>query len=302
MSENVYDQSCRYLVGMDPAGFISWLLGLPSPSFAFRGWLDTRAIAYPGTPDHISDMVAHLVNLSKHGVPFALLLEFQITPDPEMFSRILSFLSAIWKFVKPDSERGSRFELGAAVINLTGQGNCSRLMHWSEAQLITHLAIRERNLEYESADDLLNGVANGQWPRSLLSFIPLMIGGDDPGIIDKWIALVGSEPEFQRRGDYAGIALTFADRVGRKVIWEEKLKEMSVTESAFLNEFIAKGEAKGRADEARLFVMRLASKRFGQAPNSIESAIQSVSDRERLERMGDRIYEAKDWDDLLATP
>jgi hypothetical protein len=77
MSQNLYDQACRYLVRIDPVGFIAWLLHLDRSEFAFQGWLDTRAIAYPGESDRTGDMVANLANLREHGLPWALLLEFQ---------------------------------------------------------------------------------------------------------------------------------------------------------------------------------------------------------------------------------
>jgi hypothetical protein len=223
MSQNIYDQSCRYLVGLDPPGFFCWLLKSPIEAFTFRGWLDTRAISLPREPDRTSDMVAYLVDLLRNGVPWSLVLEIQIVPDPEMLGRILGHFAAIWKRVKPDMERGSRFHLGAAVINLTGRGNCSQHMHWAEAELTTHLGVRERNLEYESADELLNKVESGQWPRSLLLFIPFMIGGDEPGNIDRWMILAGAEPDSHLRSSYALIALLFADRVQRKDLWEYKL-------------------------------------------------------------------------------
>jgi hypothetical protein len=309
MSQNLYDQACRYLVMLDPMGFFCWLLNLQRSEFAFQGWLDTRAIAYPGESDRTSDLVAHLVNFREHGRPWALPLEFQIVPDTDMFSRALSQIAAIWKYVRPGLERGSRFFVGAAVVNLTGRGSCSQLMHWPEARLTTNLVAVERNLEFENADDLLKGVESGQWPRSLLAFIPLMIGGDESSIIDRWVALAGAEYNPKHRSDYAGLALIFADRVGHKAIWEEKLKGWNVTESAFLNGFIAEGiergraegEARGRIDEARTLILRLGTKRLGPAPVNVETALLAITDRERLERIGDRIMEAADWNDLLAT-
>ncbi len=306
MSQNLYDQACRYLVMLDPVGFLNWLLGLQRSDYSFQGWLDTRAIAYPGESDRTSDMVANLANLGEHGEPWALPLEFQIVPDSEMFGRALDQIAAIWRYVRPDPERGSRFYVGAAVINLTGRGNCSQEMHWPAAKLTTSLIAVERNLQYEQADELIKGVESGKLPRSVLAFIPLMIGGDVPGIIDRWMALAGIEPDTQRKGDYAGIALIFADRVGRKSLWDDKLKGWNVTESAFINEFIAmgeaRGEARGRVEEARSLVLRFGAKRFGPVPAVVELALHAISDLERLERISDRILEATDWNDLLATP
>jgi predicted transposase YdaD len=128
------------------------------------------------------------------------------------------------------------------------------------------------------------------------------------------------------RVDYASIALIFADRVGRNVIWENKLqKDWNMTESPFLNQFIAQGEARGEArgrlegriegrvegriegrvegrfEEARALLLRLGAKRFGTAPSAIQEAVHAIADRERLERISERILEASDWNDLLAT-
>jgi hypothetical protein len=78
-----------------------------------------------------------------------------------------------------------------------------------------------------------------------------------------------------------------------------------VTESAFLNDFIAlgeaRGEARGRIEEARTLVLLFGAKRFGPAAAGIESALLAITDRERLERIGERIMDAADWDDLLTT-
>jgi hypothetical protein len=290
MSQNLYDQSSRYLARIDPPGFFCWLLGPRAEDFAFRGWLDTRAISFPGEPDRTSDMVAHLANLLEHGIPWALLLEFQIVPDPEMFGRIVRHLGALWSYVKPDVERGSRFWVGAAVINLTGRGNCSQRMHWPAAGLTTDLGVREHNLEYERADELLNGVESGMWPRSLLPFIPLMIGGDESDIIDRWMALAGAEPDSRQRADYAAIALLFAERAGRKALWDDKLKGWNVTESAYINEFIAKGEAKGEAKgraegEARgrmTALLEVLNEKFQTLPGDLETAIRGTTDVNQL--------------------
>jgi predicted regulator of amino acid metabolism with ACT domain len=94
-----------------------------------------------------------------------------------------------------------------------------------------------------------------------------------------------------------------------------------VTESPLFNEYLAKalaervgeieakmraeglsvGEAKGRVKEARLAVLKVAAKRFGAAPTTVEAAINAINDCERLERIIDRILDAADWNDLLTT-
>ena len=169
MPSGVYDQASRYAARIDPPGFLGWLLGLPAPAVAFRGWLDTRAVPFPGDPDRTNDTVARLDDPATHGVPWAVAIEWQARPDPDMFGRLAGYLSGLWLGLRPDDERGSRFQVGAAVVNLTGSGTSSREMRWPAAGLVTHLGVVERNLERELAADLLTGIESGQWSRSVLT-------------------------------------------------------------------------------------------------------------------------------------
>lgn len=64
---------------------------------------------------------------------------------------------------------------------------------------------------------------------------------------------------------------------------------------------IAQGVAQGVAQGHQDIVLRLGTKRFGAAPAGVEAAVRGVADRDRLERMAERILDAAGWDDLLAT-
>lgn len=61
----------------------------------------------------------------------------------------------------------------------------------------------------------------------------------------------------------------------------------------------AEGEAQGRVAEARGLVARLGTRKFSSPP---PAALDAIADRERLERIAERILDAAGWDDLLATP
>jgi hypothetical protein len=58
----------------------------------------------------------------------------------------------------------------------------------------------------------------------------------------------------------------------------------------------------GQAEGVRKVLLRQGRQRFGAATAAIESAINGITDLERLERMSDRMLQAADWQDLLATP
>ena len=73
----------------------------------------------------------------------------------------------------------------------------------------------ERNLEGESADELLDGVESGRWSRSVLVWVPLMAGADTPAQIERWKRLAETEPDRNRRSELAALAEIFSDRAGR---------------------------------------------------------------------------------------
>lgn len=318
MAGNYYDKASRFAAKLDSAGFVGWLLDLPAERFTFRRWLETRGVPFPGNPDRVGDTVAHLDNAAEHGVPWALAVEFQSQPDPEMFGRLLGYLSGLWLNVRPDSERGSRFHVGAAVVNLAGSGSAAREMRWGAAGLATHLAVVERNLERESAEELLAGIEAGRLSRCLLPWVPLMSGGERAETVDRWKVAASGDPSSRRRAEFAVLAILFANKAGRKVLWQEKLEGWNVEESEYVNEWIAVGEARGEARgvalgeargeargqlrEACGLILRLGARRFGPAPAAAEAAIRAIGDRDRLERIAERTLDATGWDDLLATP
>jgi predicted transposase YdaD len=62
-----------------------------------------------------------------------------------------------------------------------------------------------------------------------------------------------------------------------------------------------KGRAEGRAEGERLALLRLGSRRLGAPDRRVAAAIDGLADLGRIERMIDRVLDARDWDDLLAT-
>jgi hypothetical protein len=57
-------------------------------------------------------------------------------------------------------------------------------------------------------------------------------------------------------------------------------------------------EARG----ARSLIARHATKRFGEPSEGQRAALDAIADMDRLTRLDDRIPDATNWDDLLATP
>lgn len=315
---NHFDQASRFLAKLDAPAFLQWALSAPSGAFTFREWLDTRAVPFPGATDRASDTVAWLERADRNGEPWAVAVEFQSQPDATMFGRLLGYLSGLWLACKPDPERGSRFHLGAIVVNLTSTGNTARDMDWTSVGLRTQLLVVERNLATEPAAGLLDAIESGACGRALLPWVPLMSGGGTADTVQRWKALASAELNRRRRSEYGGLARVFAEKGKCRELWDKELEGWNVEESVVVNEWIAKGEARGEARglaqgearglaqgearKARSLVLALGAKKFGPVPANVEAALRAIDSGDRLTAIADRLFEATSWDDLLATP
>ena len=59
------------------------------------------------------------------------------------------------------------------------------------------------------------------------------------------------------------------------------------------------GMEKGRIEEARNFILRLGTKRFGPITPDAQTALEALNDISRLEALGDRLLEVETWAELL---
>jgi hypothetical protein len=64
----------------------------------------------------------------------------------------------------------------------------------------------------------------------------------------------------------------------------------------------AMGYARGVVEETQSIILLIATGRFGPPRASVDASVREIEDRERLERMTDRLLTATGWEDLLATP
>jgi hypothetical protein len=77
-----------------------------------------------------------------------------------------------------------------------------------------------------------------------------------------------------------------------------KMKE-SVTYQAILEEGMAEGKAKGKAEEARRLLLLLGRERFGEPSVNIVALLDEVADLGRLEALAIRLLQVKTWEELL---
>jgi hypothetical protein len=73
-------------------------------------------------------------------------------------------------------------------------------------------------------------------------------------------------------------------------------------DSVIYQEFVRRGEAKGRILVLRKILSRQAIRKFGPPSEVERDELESNCDLELLRRMADRIFDATSWADLLSTP
>jgi hypothetical protein len=249
---NDFDMACRRMVKVTPVPFLVWLLRDFATIARFLGWVDTRRIAFPGRPDQTGDLVFELELLQQVQELWALALEFQLEPDPTMFGRLLIYLGTIWLEQQPDRLRGSQYQLGACVINLTGtskSGPATRKFIWPGADgTECILVVRERYLGEEPAQDLLEAIATGRYDRALLPWIPLMAGGSEPATIARWLELVGGLDE-SLLADLAYNTLVFAEKSNDPQAWSKALEGFGMIRSETMENTREEGRVETRQED-----------------------------------------------------
>lgn len=271
---NDFDMACRRMVKAAPLAFLVWLLRDFATTAWLRGWVDTRRIAFPGRPDQTGDLVFELQRLREVETLWALALEFQLEPDPLMFGRLLVYLGTIWMEQHPDELRGSEYQLGACVINLTGTSKATpatRRFIWpGEDGTECVLVVRERYLAEESAEDLLEAIATGRYDRSLLPWVPLMAGGSTEKVITRWVGLVAGLDE-AKLADLAFNTLVFAEKSADREAWRKALEGFGMVRSETMEKTRREGRAEGLLD--------LIQVRTGQeVPEDLATKIRSAND------------------------
>jgi hypothetical protein len=79
------------------------------------------------------------------------------------------------------------------------------------------------------------------------------------------------------------------------------MKESS-TYQAILAEGRAEGRAEGQVKEARRFLLKLGKKQFGPPDPATQAALNAITKVEQLERLGEGLFAAGSWQELLAPP
>jgi hypothetical protein len=276
MAANRYDRASRHLGRQAGALFWLWLLGLNKQQVRFLGPLQTH-FTLPDFPERIGDLVAALADLEAAGPPWAICAEFQTEPDFDMPDRLLVILGLLRLTARPSEAAGDRYAVGAIVVNLTGQGLALRDHEWRGAGLHLLIQPHEWNLEEVDAELVMRQVENREAPVEALAFIPLMKGGNEEGMMQRWVTRARRERNPRRLADL-GLAQVFAELVGTEDLWRETLKGWNMRESPFLKELEDQARAAAKAED----LLQILQERFEAVPGDLRSAILGVQDLQRL--------------------
>jgi hypothetical protein len=294
---NYFDQASRYAAKLDPHGYIRWLLRNQIDGLTFENWIDARRLPFPGNADRTGDTVARLNEQAEPPRPWAMPIEFQIEPDSEMFGRLLEFAGMVWRELRPSEQRGARYQVVCAVVNLTGRGESGRDMELAGGR--TCLLPIERDLCDVDAAATLTDIAAGTTARCLLPWIPLMQGGGNAGIIERWQEIALGEPDEKRRGEYAGLALVFADAADCKPAWKAALKGWNMKQSEQVLEWIAEGRTEGEVNGQVKALLRVLSVRLStEVPADLVDLMRATATAEKLEHWTDAAVTANSLDDF----
>jgi hypothetical protein len=296
MSTNDYDVACRYLLRRYSAPLLRWLLRLREDQLRFQDWLEPQ-LTEPEREERVCDTIARLLDPARHGVPWAIIIEFQSAPDPDMLARLLEYLGKARRLFRPSEEKGDRYEVGAVVVNLTGAGRTFRRIVWKEAKLELKLMGREWNLAGLNARVFLRGVAEGALPKEALAFVPLMKKGGGRGIIQRWLELAGAEKDPLLRADHA-LAEVFANLTDHAAAWREALKEWDVNESPTVNRWRDEARAEGRVQGAAELLVALLENRFGKVPAPLRKAVLGATEVGVLRGWGALVLKAGSLDEF----
>ena len=98
---------------------------------------------------------------------------------------------------------------------------------------------------------------------------------------------------------YILMGLRYQDALIQTLLRGVMSLEESVTYQAILRKGEARGEARGRATEARRMLLAQGRARFGKPSARVVAALEDLSDLDQLEELGVRLLQASSWEELL---
>jgi hypothetical protein len=280
-----FDQGARYAARrIDEPAPLRWLVEEPIwLAWRWRGWLDTQSIPFPGERDRRFDTVAWFDRPNGDAPPLAVVLEFMSRPRTEVLERLTEYTLRVRRELPLQRDPLVKFDVIGILVNLTGEMPSAA---WGMTPLDTAgLGLQGRlglrNLATRSAQDLLAGVRAGKVPQSVLAWLPLLAGADDPEVVKEWGRLAGAETDERLRADLGGIARVFAALADRGEVWNPLLEGWNMERSLFLEEIERRGQLRATRTHM-ILVLRTRLKK--EVPADLVEAIHRQTDPTTLDR------------------
>jgi hypothetical protein len=293
------DATARHALKLRPPEPIRWLLPRLDVDLAYRRWLDTEMIAFPGEPKRRCDTVAELVSRSGTQAPWALVLEVESRPRATIRERLLEYEARVLRRKRHGPRRRDRYRVAGLLLLLTGT---MKQLEVNDAlpgtDLLLHFRASVVNLSGMSAAEALERIGKGELGRTILCWAPLMKDGGEPGVIARWVELARDEPDAQLRADYAGLAKVFAEATGRLEAWDKALEGWDMWQSQVIKGW----RDQGALEDRRESIVQLLRARFSvELPADLVRQISQTTDLATLKRWFDAAITAPSLEAFGAT-
>jgi hypothetical protein len=141
------------------------------------------------------------------------------------------------------------------------------------------LQVRERWLQEEPAEPLVDAIRQGQQSRWLLPLLPLHQTEQPEEVIRQWLGLFQGEPDDSLRSEWLGLTMVFGEWSRHREPWLRSLEGLNVRRSPFLEQIRNEGRVEGRGEErAEALVQALQVKFPGQVTADLIQRIEQTRD------------------------
>jgi hypothetical protein len=297
-----FDQAARYAARAEPDVVLARLLRESGLAVTFREWLDTRTVPLPGGSDRTADLVAAADDPTAAERPWLFVLEFQAQVDADKLDVTREEVAILRSRVRFGHDLRGKYKVGAGLIYLWDRCPEETVdMRFPDGSGTRH-APRIWNVAEDNAAETLDAVAGGAASWGMVFWVPLMAGGADEAIIARWKDVAVAKVENRtRRGDLAEVALVFAELAGRRIAWNRALEDFDMLESQVVQEWVAKGAARGALKDRRELLLRALNKRFpGVVPADVTKLINEQESLDLLGTWFDATMDANTFDDFMA--
>jgi hypothetical protein len=244
-----YDRAERAMLHrLDPQGVLRWLLHGLDPDLVPRRWLESQLTSLENEEEGRVDGVCEFVSQSGTQPPWACLVELQGQVRAYFLTRVLRYLLDLFDELRVESGSDDRYLMMAGIINLSETALPEEWNHRPPGNTDGKgfgCNFWVKNVRFEQAAATLADIATGQTAACILVWVPMMIGGEEPGTIEEWKRQALGLEDRPTRASYVALALTFAEMAGRLEIWKVALEGWDVEESPLWAEWNEKARKRG---------------------------------------------------------